>query len=58
MELRVKIKKVHLIRTHGTDIISLTAFPIMKYDTVIKIECQQGYGEEYCRTVLGLEPVR
>lgn len=61
MELKIKIKKVQLLKNNGTDLIHITidgasAFPVMKYDTVMKIECQQGYGEEYCRTELGLEP--
>jgi hypothetical protein len=61
MELKVKIKEVKLLRTNGTDLINIildenSSFPIMKYDTVIKIECQQGYGEEYCKETLGLIP--
>lgn len=61
MNLNVKVKKVHVFITHGTDLISITidgdsSFPIMKYPTVIKIECQKGYGEEYCKNILGLTP--
>jgi len=61
MELNLKIKKVDLLITKGTDIISIvldeeSSFPIMKYDTVMKIECQKGYGEEYCKKVLGIIP--
>jgi hypothetical protein len=61
MELKVKIKRVDLLITSGTDIISIfldeeSSFPIMKYDTVMKIECQKWYGEEYCKNVLGIIP--
>lgn len=61
MELKIKIKSVNLLITSGTDIINIildeeTSFPAMKYDTIMKIECQKGYGEEYCKKVLGLIP--
>jgi hypothetical protein len=61
MEWTIKIKKVELLRTHGTDLINITldeksAFPIMNYDTVMKIECQQGFGEEYCKNILKVTP--
>jgi len=61
MELKVNIKRVDLLITQGTDLINIildeeSSFPIMKYDTVMKIECQKGYGEEYCKNVLGIIP--
>jgi hypothetical protein len=61
MELNVKIKKVNLLITSGTDIINITldeesSFPTMKYDVILKIECQKGYGEEYCKKILRLTP--
>ena len=61
MELKVKLKSVSVILTSGTDIVRMyldepSSFPIMEYDTAIKIECQKDYGIEYCRNVLGLEP--
>jgi hypothetical protein len=61
MELNIKVKKVQLLITHGTDLINITidgesSFPIMKYPTIMKIECQKGYGKEYCENVLGLTP--
>ena len=61
MELKVKIKRVDLLITSGTDFINIildeeSSFPIMKYDTVMKIECQKGYGEEYCKKILGVTP--
>lgn len=60
-ELKVKIKKVDLLITTGTDLICIildeeSAFPILKYDTTIKIECQKGYGETYCKNILKIIP--
>lgn len=62
MELKINIKRVDLLLTQGTDIINIvldeaSSFPIMKYDTVMKIECQKGYGDEYCKNVLGVTPI-
>lgn len=61
MQLNQKIKKAVLLLTNGTDVIRLTldapsSFPIMVYGTTMTMECQQGYGETYCKEVLGLEP--
>jgi len=61
MKLNVKVKKVQVLITHGTDLINITvdessSFPNMQYPTVMKIECQKGYGKEYCENVLGLTP--
>jgi hypothetical protein len=61
LNLNLKIKNVDLLLTSGTDLINITldeptSFPIMGYETIMKIECQKGYGEEYCLNVLGVEP--
>lgn len=61
MQLNLKIKKAILLLTDGTDVIRLTldapsSFPKMNYDSVMTMECQQGYGETYCKEVLGLAP--
>lgn len=61
MYLNLKVEKAQLLLTGGVDLINLTidggsSFPNMNDPTVIKIETQKGYGEEYCRTVLGLTP--
>jgi len=61
MDIKLKVKKIKLLLTSGTDIISITldedsSFPNMNYDTTMKIECQQGYGEEYCKNIIGLKP--
>lgn len=62
-EITLKIKKVMVLSgIGGTDKISLTldvpesAFPEMGYETYAEISTRHGYGEEYCRRVLGLEP--
>ena len=60
--LNVKVKTVKLLLTDGMDIIHITldeeqsAFPLMKFDTMVKIDCQKDYGEFYCKNVLGLTP--
>ena len=61
MKLSVKVKAVKLLITHGTDLIQITldeksSFPMMGYETVMKVECQKGFGLEYCKDVLGIEP--
>jgi hypothetical protein len=61
MEIQLKIKKIDVLLTSGTDIINIfldaeSSFPIMQYDTVMKIECQKGYGEEYCKKIFGIIP--
>ena len=46
----------------GMDIIQIildeeqSAFPLMKFDTMVKIDCQKDYGEFYCKNMLGLTP--
>jgi len=59
--MELKVKRVDLLITSGTDIINIIldeepSFPIMKYDAVMKIECQKGYGEEYCKNILKVIP--
>ena len=60
--LNVKVKTVKLLLTDGMDIIQIildeeqSAFPLMKFDTTVKIDCQKDYGEFYCKNVLGLTP--
>ena len=59
--LSVKIKKVTLLITSSTDRIMITldeetAFPEMKYPPHLVMEARHGYGLEYCRRVLKLEP--
>ena len=61
MQPNLKIKKAILLLTGGTDVIKLTidapsSFPDMGYDTTITMECKQGYGETYCKEILGLNP--
>lgn len=61
IQLNLKIKKAILLLTDGTDVIRLaldapSSFPNMGYDTTMTMECQQNYGETYCKEVLGLEP--
>lgn len=61
MKLNIKVKRVVLLKTNGTDLINITiddksSFPNMNYDTIMKLECQKGYGEEYCNKILGLVP--
>lgn len=60
-EITLKVKSCTVIQTHGTDKIYLnidipTAFPEMKYETSFQTEARQGYGEEWCKTYLGLVP--
>jgi len=50
-----------LVGRSGTDkvILSLCGskpFPLMGYDGTATIDVQAGYGVEWCRTVLGVEP--
>lgn len=60
--LNIKVKSVKLLLTDGMDIIQITldeeqtAFPLMKFDTTVKIDCQKDYGVFYCKNVLGLIP--
>lgn len=62
MKTDLDIKKIIVILTNGTDIIticlnSISPFPIEQYAPLLKMEAQQGYGVEYCRTVFGVEPI-
>lgn len=60
-EITFKVKKVMVIIRRGTDHISLeldapTPFPAMKYEASAVIEAAHGYGEQWCREVLGMDP--
>ena len=55
------IKKVTVLLTYGTDQITLTLdgptpFPEMKYELQARIEARQGYGAQWVRENLGVEP--
>ncbi len=62
MEITFKAKKVVvLVNLLGTDevIITLdgpTPYPAMGYDGTAKIFVASGYGVQWCRDVLGVEP--
>lgn len=55
------IKAVVLIGRPGPDTITLTLdaptpFPEMGYDAQMRIEARKGYGIQWCKEVLQLEP--
>jgi len=60
--LLLKINRCSVLCTEdGTDIIFLypdieSPFPEMKYPAAIEMQARKGYGVEYCKKVLGLEP--
>lgn len=61
MKIDLDIKKITILLTSGTDIITLhlnsvSPFPDMQYGPTLVMEAQHGYGEEYCKTVFGIEP--
>jgi len=50
-----------LVRKGYTDQVSIvlkdtTAYPMMKYSTVVSLSLQKGEGENWCRNYLGVEP--
>lgn len=62
MDITFKVKRV-IVMTNlpGTDKVSLTLdgpspFPTMGYEGHADIEVRAGYGVEWCRTALGVEP--
>jgi hypothetical protein len=60
-ELTLKVKRAVVVVNIGVDRISLeldlpTPFPEMKYEASALIEARHGYGEQWCREVLGMEP--
>jgi hypothetical protein len=62
VEITLKYKRVSvLIGTPGTDRVMITLegptpFPEMGYDGGANIEVRKGYGVEWCRAALGIEP--
>lgn len=60
--LNTKIVKVTVVKNkYSTDTICIstllpTAFPEMGYETTIQIIARADYGEEWVRSVLGVEP--
>ena len=61
MKITLDITSAMVVVGCGTDLISLgvdlpTAFPEMKYPTYISISARHGYGEQYCKEILGIEP--
>lgn len=59
--LNLKINSVYLLLDDSTDLIRIkldeeSSFPSMKYDTVLKIECEYDYGEKHCKNVLKIKP--
>jgi hypothetical protein len=61
MKITLEIKSATVAISSGTDHISLmvdlpTTFPELKYPTFIKIDARHGYGEQYCKEILGIEP--
>ena len=58
---QLKVLKAVVIQSGGTDKITLhldapTPFPEMDYEAIAHVEARQGYGPEWCRTVLGVDP--
>lgn len=61
MELKLDIKKITVLLTESTDIITIelnseSSFPEMQYEPIIKMEARKNYGEEYCKKVFGIVP--
>lgn len=60
--LKLKIEKCSVMCTeNGTDIISIypdidAPFPGLPSPAVFEMRVKRGYGVEYCKKVLGLEP--
>lgn len=61
MDINLKVLKAIVLTGRGTDRISIEldapqSFPGTTYPSYINVEALSGYGAEWCRTVLGLEP--
>ena len=61
MKITLDIQSATVVIGSGTDHISLTvdlptAFPELKYPTCISISARHGYGEQYCKEILGIIP--
>ena len=62
MQITLNVAKVQILLTHGADEIHLslngpTPFPSMGYNGTAKICVQAGYGEQWCREVLGVNDI-
>lgn len=60
-EITLKVKKVTVVVRSGPDHISIeldapTPFPTVGYEPSAVIETAHGYGAQWCREVLGIEP--
>lgn len=60
-QIMLRVIKATVLLTNGTDKICLTLntptpFPEMGYPATATIDTRCGYGEEWCKTVLGIEP--
>lgn len=58
--IQLKVKKVSILTGHGQDRISLTLdaptpYPECGYEAEAVIETRAGYGEQWCRDVLGID---
>jgi hypothetical protein len=61
MKITLDVKEVKVLLTNGTDRICLelnapTPYPEMKYEATACIEARYGYGETWCKEVLGITP--
>lgn len=61
METTLKVKRATVITSDGTDKVQLSLeapspFPEMRYAPYAVVEARQGYGVEWCKTVLGINP--
>lgn len=62
MKLQCDIRKIQVIVRNGhMDQINLyvdlpTAFPELKYETVLEVRARHGYGAQWCRETFGMEP--
>ena len=59
--LDFKIISVVIVTGHGADKLSIkveapTSFPKLGYETFLNTDAQKGYGVQWCREVLGVEP--
>jgi hypothetical protein len=61
VKITLDVKRVTVLISTGTDKIDLelnapTSFPEMGYPASAGIEARHGYGVEWCKTVLGVDP--
>jgi hypothetical protein len=60
-DITLYFSRVVVLLTEGTDQIHIklnspTPFPVMGYEASAKIECAAGYGAEWCKLALGVDP--